>query len=172
LDVGCGYGLLAEKLAAIARSVTGIDPDSASLERARARLADRPNATGMLGDYLVARFAEASFDFVVFVASLHHMDCAAALAKARAELRPGGELIVIGVAARASFGDLAVDALRAPIARAVGLIRHEVPNSGVPTKEPTESLAQIRSIAGRIIPGHRIRRGLYYRYILTWSKPI
>lgn len=40
----------------------------------------------------------ASFDFIASVASLHHMDVAAALVRMRSLLRPGGRLVVIGLA--------------------------------------------------------------------------
>lgn len=35
LDVGCGEGRLARRIAGTARTVVGIDPDGAALERAR-----------------------------------------------------------------------------------------------------------------------------------------
>ena len=38
LDVGCGDGLLAQRLAPVSRSVTGIDPHSAAIQRADERL--------------------------------------------------------------------------------------------------------------------------------------
>ena len=39
LDVGCSDGLLAQRLARVSRSVTGIDPDPAAIEPAADRLA-------------------------------------------------------------------------------------------------------------------------------------
>ncbi len=42
LDVGCGDGLLAQRLAPVSRSVTGIDPDPAAIRRAADRLASHP----------------------------------------------------------------------------------------------------------------------------------
>jgi 2-polyprenyl-3-methyl-5-hydroxy-6-metoxy-1,4-benzoquinol methylase len=42
LDVGCREGLLAQRLAPVSRSVTGIDPDPAAIGRA----ADRRNSSG------------------------------------------------------------------------------------------------------------------------------
>src|SRR6476469_11260732 len=45
LDIGCGDGLLAQRLAPVSRSVTGIDPDPAAIDRATARLASHRNVT-------------------------------------------------------------------------------------------------------------------------------
>jgi SAM-dependent methyltransferase len=171
LDVGCGDGLLLAKLSALARGVTGVDSDPASIGRAQARLAGCRNTRLIAGDFLTAGLPSEAFDWVIFVASLHHMDCAAALTKARDTLKPGGGLIVIGLAAPESFGDLMVDILRAPVTKMMGTLRHEMARTGVPVKPPGESIAQIGTTANRIIPGSRIRRGLYYRYILSWRKP-
>lgn len=44
LDIGCGDGLLVEKLATKATKVIGLDPDPAAISQARRRLADTPNA--------------------------------------------------------------------------------------------------------------------------------
>jgi 2-polyprenyl-3-methyl-5-hydroxy-6-metoxy-1,4-benzoquinol methylase len=35
LDVGCGEGLLVQRLARVARHVTGVDPDATAIARAR-----------------------------------------------------------------------------------------------------------------------------------------
>ncbi len=47
----------------------------------------------MTGDFLTTAFEPASFDVVTAVASLHHMDAAAALTRMRDLVRPGGVLV-------------------------------------------------------------------------------
>jgi len=42
---------------------------------------------------------------------------------------------------------------------------------GVAVADPGTSLAEIRAIAARVVAGCTIRRGLYYRYLLDWTKP-
>lgn|GEM_PF-5427965 len=37
---------------------------------------------------------------------------------------------------------------------------------------PAESFAEIKCMAGHVLPGVRLRRALYYRYILNWTKPM
>ena len=51
------------------------------------------------------------------------------------------------------------------------LLHRETRDIGVPVAEPRESLAEIRTLARGLLPGVRIRRGLYYRYLLKWTKP-
>jgi len=167
LDVGCGDGLLLARCIPVAASVTGIDPDAASLTGARARA---PRAALIQADFLTHDFAAQRFDVITFVASLHHLDTRAALTTARDLLRPRGRLLVVGLAAPATPGERVLDVLRVPVARLSGLLHHETPDIGVPTRAPRESLADIRAIAAQVIPGASARQALYYRYRLSWTK--
>jgi 2-polyprenyl-3-methyl-5-hydroxy-6-metoxy-1,4-benzoquinol methylase len=83
LDVGCGDGLLAQRLAPVSRSVTAIDPDASAIQRATDRLAAHEHVAvsqEAFDDYQAGR---RRFDLITFVASLHHMDLRASLVKAR-----------------------------------------------------------------------------------------
>lgn len=186
LDVGCGDGLLLQRLAPLCSSVTGIEPHAPSLADARSRLAGAANVTLIESDFMAADFSAAGvtaaaaedhptggrrFDLIVFVASLHHMQLEPALTKARDLLRPGGDLLVVGLAANTSAWDWAVSGLALPVIRIASRLHGETPDIGVPIAAPRESLREIRSAARRLLPGARIRRGLYYRYLLRWSAP-
>jgi 2-polyprenyl-3-methyl-5-hydroxy-6-metoxy-1,4-benzoquinol methylase len=59
--VGCGEGLLAQRLAAVSRSVIGVDSDPASVWRA----SERSRFETFDAD-------QQSFDLSTFVASIHH----------------------------------------------------------------------------------------------------
>jgi 2-polyprenyl-3-methyl-5-hydroxy-6-metoxy-1,4-benzoquinol methylase len=168
LDVGCGDGLLAERLAPVSQVVTAIDSDPASLQRCTVRLASIDNATAHLVDFADYQDDDRRFDLITFVASLHHMDTAAALRKARALLKPGGEIAIVCLSANKSITDWAWSAACVPVVRVAGWLHHETPNIGVPVTEPRESLAEIRAITGDLLPNAWIRRALYYRYLLRW----
>ena len=101
LEVGCGDGLLASRLAERCAEVTAIDRDArmTALARARAQKARPGRVTVIEADYLAHPIADASFDFACANTSLHHMDFAAALTAMARALRPGGRLAVIGLAA-------------------------------------------------------------------------
>lgn len=95
LDVGCGDGLLAGRLAERCAEVTGIDRDPRMIVRARAQLPRR--VTLVEADFLVHPFPAASFDFVCANTSLHHMDFTAALTTMARVLRPGHGLSLIHI---------------------------------------------------------------------------
>ncbi|MBV8929554.1 MAG: class I SAM-dependent methyltransferase [Mycobacteriaceae bacterium] len=168
LDVGCGEGLLAERLAPVSRSVTAIDSDPASLGRGAARLASIRNTETQLADFCAYEPGRRRFDLITFVASIHHMDMGDALRKARRLLVPGGEIAIVGLAANKSIADWAWSASCVPVAVMSGWLHRETRNIGVPVAHPRESLAEIRELVARILPNASIRRGLYYRYLLRW----
>ena len=82
------------------------------------------------------------------------MDLAPTLIKTRDLLSPDGELIVVGLSANRRLGDWLVSALQVVPARVLSLLHGET-----------------RDTARALLPGVRIRRGLYYRYLLRWRKP-
>ena len=117
--------------------------------------------------------APASFDLIVFVASLHHMDQKACLDKAKKLLAPSGKLLIIGCTTPNNLSEWAMDILRILPAR-LGSIVHGEQNGGMtgaPTERPRESFSDVQELITQQLPGARIRRGLYYRYLLSWEKP-
>jgi hypothetical protein len=90
------------------------------------------------------------------------------LQKARQMLRPGGELAVVGLSANTTIADWTWAGLCTPATRVGSRLHRETRNIGVPVAEPRESLGEIRRVAGDVLPGAVIRRGLYYRYRLLW----
>ena len=170
IDVGCGDGLLARKLAARCAAVTGVDRDERMVARARERCQDVPNATFLAADFMAYPLAAESFGFACANTALHHMDFAAALAKMARILRPGGRLAVVGLAEHGSPADWVIDAAGIPANLCHKLI-HGEGTSGAPVIAPGMTWAQARATAERVLPGVRYRRHLLWRYSLLWHKP-
>jgi 2-polyprenyl-3-methyl-5-hydroxy-6-metoxy-1,4-benzoquinol methylase len=156
----------AQRLAAVSRSVVGVDSDPASVWRASERLESTGNASVALMRFETFGADEWSFDLITFVASIHHLPLRESLQKARQMLRPGGKLAVVGLSANTTIADWTWAGLCTPVARAGSWLHRETRNIGVPVAEPRESLGEIRRVAGDVLPGAVIRRGLYYRYRL------
>ena len=168
LDIGCGDGLLAARLAERCTQVTGIDRDPAMITTARSQhLAAR--ITFVQADFLDYPFRKESFDFVCANTSLHHMEFTAALARAADLLRPGGQLAVIGLAADKSLADFLASAPGV----SVNLIYRAIygwGESGAPIMFPDHSWRDVRVAATATLPGVRYRRHLLWRYSLLWRK--
>jgi SAM-dependent methyltransferase len=100
LEVGCGPGHLATRLAHHGFDVTGLDLDPAMIARARANTYRAVNRGGrqpsfLVGDVAALAFPDRSFDLVVSTLSMHHWaDPAAGLAEIGRVLRPGGRALI------------------------------------------------------------------------------
>jgi SAM-dependent methyltransferase len=94
LDVGCGAGALALALAPHVREVVGVDPVEALLELARERAP--ANATFVDGDGTALQFADASFDLVGTMRTLHHVQRPEqVLTEITRVTVPGGRVLVV-----------------------------------------------------------------------------
>lgn len=95
LDVGCGTGVLAARLAAAGFDMTGADPSEGMLEILRAR---RPEVAAVRAPGSALPFPDAAFDLVLSVATLHHIadpgDVRRTLAEMVRVTRPGGQVLV------------------------------------------------------------------------------
>jgi len=172
LDVGCGDGRLARELAGPGRRVLGLDPDAEMVRRARSLSEGIAGLDFVMADFPVYELPAVSFDFVCFLASLHHMDQEAALGKARDLLRPGGRLVVVGLARASGVREELVGAVYAAPAWFGGLRpENRGTPEGMPTAEPQLGWRESRALARRVLPGVRYRRRLYFRYSLSWTKP-
>lgn len=171
LDVGCGDGLLARKLAGRAQRVTGIDRSPEMVARAREPAPGHAQLTFVEGDFLTADLPSAGYDFICSVTTIHHMDFEAALLRMRELLRPGGTLVVVGLAREGSPAEWAAMIAAAPLVRITKVLRRAHGPEGMPVADPQMSYAQVRTTARRLLPGVRYRRHVLRRYSLTWGKP-
>ncbi len=95
LDVGCGTGVLAQRLAEAGYEMTGLDPSEGMLEVMRARTEQvRP----VHGSGTAMPFADGSFDLALTVAVLHHVaapdDVRQTIAEMVRVVRPGGAVLI------------------------------------------------------------------------------
>ncbi len=173
LDVGCGDGLLVERLVGVCQEAVGVEVDPAAVARARTRLAGTSRASVVAADALSleAGLKQGGFQTVTCVAVLHHLPLAAGLRRLAGLVAPGGRLLVVGLAANRGVGDWLLAGLSVVPVLLASRLHHEVSDIGVPVARPQQSLAEVRDTARRLLPGCRVRRRFYYRYLLTWDRP-
>lgn len=170
VDVGCGEGTLTRQLRLLVPDVVGIDRDVASIELAR-----RQDRTGdiqyLVGDVLTYPLEPESFDAVVSVAALHHMDAVAALTRMRDLLRPGGGLVVIGLARSRFPANLPLDAAAMVASRLYRLRKGYWEHPSPTLWPPPLTHAQMHTVVRTLLPRCQFRRHLLWRYAVTWTKP-
>ncbi|BBI33538.1 class I SAM-dependent methyltransferase [Cohnella abietis] len=174
LDIGSGDGLFLQRLAPFVDQVVGIDPDEKAVVRAQTRLAATSNVSVVNGDFLALPVPtqEQRYSTVTCIATLHHMELKAALSKMRQVLAPGGRLLIVGLAEDNSILDFVISGLLVLPIRFMDRLHGGMQDIGVRIADPKESLSEIRQVAQEILPGAIVRRRFYYRYRLSWDKPM
>lgn len=169
LDVGCGTGRFARRLAARGYEVDAVDP-SAEVIAAAERIGGGPRFRRT--DAASAVLPKGHYDVITCLASLHHMPFRT-VTRLRDALAPGGVLLVLGCYAGHTWWDVAAvpaDAVARAGVSAGERLRGSPGPAAIrpPVRPPQMSLAAVRAEADRLLPGSRVRQLLYWRYLLTY----
>lgn len=178
LDVGCGDGLLARKLASRAGSVTGVDRSPQMIRLARADVPE--NVTFVEADYLDGpspdspdSLDEGTYDFVSAVAVVHHTEFEDAVGRLVRLTAPGGRLVIVGLAYNKTLPDWVISGCGLPVSRFLAR-RHggKLGPVGMPIEDSAMCWGEVREAVRRLLPGARFRRRLLWRYVAVWDKPV
>lgn len=180
LEVGCGTGAFARSLARHFERVVAIDLSPGMVRRARDRSAAVENVDFRQADVRAFELPPAAYDCIATIATLHHLPMEETLARLSAALRPGGVLLVLDLyrpATLVDWGWRASAAVASPLLRAwkVRRLRPPAPVRRAWAEHARHdvypTLAEVRSLAARLLPGVSLRRHLFWRYSLVWRKP-
>jgi SAM-dependent methyltransferase len=173
LDVGCGTGSFARRLARRARVVEGVDRAPEVIAAARALSRDVPNL-----EYTEVDLADHDLgchDYISCIASVHHMPFAETVARLRDALAPGGVLAILGCYRQVTPADHLPDLVAIPgnlvanaVVRGIGR-RRASPHTAAPVLPPGSTLAEIKRDARHLLPGAVVRRRVYWRYSLVYQ---
>ncbi len=186
LDVGCGTGRFARRLARRGIQVDAVDPSLEALQAARA-VPPQPSGPGTVryrhADVTTVALPKGHYDYICCLASIHHMPFGA-VAALREALAPGGVLVILGVYRQRTPADYAVSLAAVPVNAAArvavaawdqavairrGHLRARQPVQ-VPVRPAQMTLGQIKSEAAALLPGCVIRRRLLWRYLLVFRR--
>ncbi|GGU18817.1 methyltransferase [Streptomyces violascens] len=187
LDVGCGTGRFARRLAGLGIKVDAIDPSEeviaeAITEARRTATGPTPGVRGprfRRADVTGVQLPRAHYDFISCLASVHHMPFGT-VAALRDALAPGGVLVILGCYPERTPLDWVWSLAAVPVNAVVRLtvfVRDKLGSAAAhhkqtqaPVAQPTMPLPQIRREAAALLPGCRIRRLLFWRYLLVFRK--
>lgn len=170
LDVGCGLGTFARRLATRIDCVDALDAEGPVIHQARELSRDNPRIRFVEADFMTWT-ADEPYDFISMIAVLHHLPFDDALTKAAALLRPGGVLAVIGLHRAETFVHMGIRSLVGYPVSAFYRLTRPMAHVGAPVREPSMTLSEIRRGAGTRLRGATIQRHVLWRYSMIWMKP-
>jgi SAM-dependent methyltransferase len=180
LDVGCGLGRLAVKLATPNREVTGVDLSPEMIARAQKEGRGARGLMFLCGDFLERNFTAQQFDCVISAATLHHMPEDVAVPGMIELLRPGGRLVIHDIRPDAGLGErvrsnfalaqvAALRLLRTGRLRSPRAVREAWARHCADEKYLTQREAE--ALAARLLPGARLFYHWLWSYTIVWDKP-
>jgi SAM-dependent methyltransferase len=184
LDVGCGAGEFAIRLAERAGRVDAVDRSAVMIEAARRAVPANVNC--LLGDVGEMTLPAGAYDAITSISALHHMSLPTVLPHLAQALRPGGILIAVALHRLDLPRELPFETVTAlaNISRRGALIclpagrRHRRETyrrlgagPAMPIMDPELTIRQVRQQAERALPGATVRRLVLWRYELRWRKP-
>lgn len=181
LEIGCGTGAFTRLLADRFARVVAVDLSSEMLRRAHERTRSAHNVELRQVDFAEHSLYPESLDCIAVIATLHHLPLEETLERMKGALRSGGVLLILDLHRNDGVADLALGALALPLdlaLRAWKLGRFREPLaardawSAHAVHDVYPTLAEMRALAERRLPGAVVRRHLFWRYTLIWRKPV
>ena len=177
LDLGCGTGELARRLASHFAATDAIDLSAGMIAEAMRRTPPPSRihfAAADVFEWLAAH--PETYDCIVSVAMLHHVDLEQALRACKRSLRAGGRLLIVDLCHRRH---LLMNTLAFVVGRfqdAITLLRH--PSSWRVWNAYKEhgrnevylTVDEVRACAAGVLPGAVVTESLLWRYRLRWEK--
>ena len=172
LDVGCGDGSLVNYLNNNKREILGIDISEKCIERANHNIKKNDNIKFILTSFEDFDNKNECYEAIIFCATLHHMEMKQAISKSKNILNKGGILLIVGLYKPSSIWEWILEFLRV-IPCLIFSKLNKMKNSedlDIPTSYDIPKMCEIKKIFNMLIPGYSISYGLYYRYLLKWTK--
>lgn len=179
LEIGCGTGAFARQLAERCKRVIGLDLSTEMIRVARARSGRFQNLEFQVADAMTWNFPQSHFDFICSIATLHHLEQRELLLKIRDALKPRGVLVVLDLVQSDSPVERMFDVIGLGVSSGLRLIHNGRLQPPPEVRKAWEqhgkhdsysTVSQLRALAGKILPGARVKRHLLWRYTLVYVK--
>lgn len=180
-DVGCGTGAFTRQLAARFDHVIGLDLSAEMLAVASKRAAGLKNIRYVQTDVMKDPLQAGQYDCIASIATVHHLSMAEFILQAKGALKPGGVLMILDLYRREQVTDLLYAAAAVPVNFFIRLAKTGRFGETAEAKRAWRehvvhdsymSIAEIRQLAERLLPGAELQRQLLWRYSLIWRKPV
>lgn len=158
--------------------MTAVDASAETIAEASTR--PDSSVAYLCGDILDPAVQLGRYDVISCLASIHHVPFEPAIRRLRSHLVPGGVLVILGCYREQTTSDRLLSLLAVPANVIVGAGHRAVRTANhrstlghrAPVSAPAMPWRDIKAQAGRLLPGARIRRHLFWRYSLTFRQPV
>jgi ubiquinone/menaquinone biosynthesis C-methylase UbiE len=179
LEIGCGTGAFARRLAERSQQVLALDLSPEMLRLARERAIQFPNIDFQLADVFKLPLSHEHFDCIASIATLHHLPLAEMLLKMKAALKPGGVLLILDLFEPVGLLDSLANLVAVPVSVTLRLIHHgrlrprreeRAAWAAHEAHDLYPTMSEVRALCASLLPGARIRQHLLWRYSIVWEK--
>jgi len=178
LEIGCGTGAFARRLAMHCKRVIALDLSSEMIRVARSRSTRFGNLEFQLADATTWDFPKSHFDFVCSIATLHHLNQRELLPRLKDSLKPGGILVVLDLVESNSWTERILDVVALGVSGGLRLIHNGRLKPPAEVRKAWEqhgkhdsysTVDDMRALAIETLPGATVRRHLLWRYTLVYK---
>lgn len=181
IDIGCGTGSFSRLLATRAEKVIGLDLSPQMIRVAEEHSRDLNNITYVVADATKWSVPKGVVDCIATIATMHHLPFEDMFAKFRAALRPGGVLMILDLYQSSGFIDRIADVINVPVSVAAKLLINRrlreprIVRDAWAAHQPHDfypTLWRVRGICEIHLPGAVLKRRMFWRYSIIWTKPL
>lgn len=179
LEIGCGKGELSFLLSKKFNRIIAVDLAEKMIEKAKV-LHHNKTIEYICENILNMEFENKSLDAIVTVATAHHLPYEWLLNFAKDKLKKGGKLIILDLVKAKSLTDYIIWSSAFFPNILMNLIKNgRLKKDGEHAREIWErhgkhdtymTMDEIRSLANKHIPTAKVKRKLFWRYLLVWQK--
>jgi ubiquinone/menaquinone biosynthesis C-methylase UbiE len=182
LEIGCGTGAFARRLAESAEHVVALDLSPEMIRVARSRCASFRNIGFHVADAITWDFPAAHFDCIATIATLHHLPLREMILKMKTSLKSGGVLIVLDLfePERNLFtADTFLNIVAIGVSGSLRLIHNGRLKPPREVRAAWEAHGQhdsypkmneVRNLCADLLPGAKVKKHLLWRYSIIWQK--
>ena len=179
LDIGCGTGAFSRLLAQRSDHVLALDLSPNMIRIAEQQSELYPNIDFRVADVMDHELGAEQFDFIVSIATLHHLPTRQALLKLKRALKVNGVLLILDLVQSVGVLHTLRSAVALPASLGLRLIRGAriIPPRSVRAAWAKHGLNdsyltvnQVRELCSDLLPGAEVKAHLFWRYSVVWKK--
>lgn len=178
MDIGCGKGAFAIRLADKSTNVIGIDLSTEMINAAK-KNNGRSNIEYIVADVMEYTLGDEEYDCISSIATAHHLSMEDFLKKIRRSLKKGGVFLLLDLYKKETIADYIFSILAVPInffkmLTIEGATKRNDDEIRVWNEhikhDKYMTLSELRAICSEILPGSKVKRHFFWRYSVVWKK--